>query len=115
MLSKKLIWCLVIFLSAAAFVSGGGRSKPPYTEEQRQAEYIKRGHTWPPKIYPDSEGWKHILNQRFAQIRALENTQMKWDGFIQTLSAALMKSEYQQNTMNQEVIDCVRSPTFFRS
>lgn len=66
--------------------------KPRYTEEQRQAEYKKRGHTWPPKISPDTEGWKRILNQRFAQVRALDNSQQMWDGYIQTLSSALMQN-----------------------
>lgn len=97
MLSRKLIWCLAFFLSDVVAVSGEERVAPPYTEEQRRAEYVKRGHTWPPKIHPDSAGWKRILNERFSQIRALDNNQMKWDGFIQTLSASLMKSEYTQN------------------
>ena len=96
MVPEKLVWCLVLFFLSNPVVVNGedGRLKPPYTEEQREAEYIKRGHTWPPKIYPNVEGWERILNERFSQVRALEDEQMKWDGFIQTLSAALMKSMF---------------------
>jgi len=80
---------LVFLLLVVNVVCGRG---PPYTEEQRMAEYVKRGHTWPPHIYPNTPGWNKILTQRFAQVRALDDAQMKWDGFIQTLTASLMKN-----------------------
>ena len=89
---KVLSWLCLLLSHGSFFCEGGGQVKPPYTEEERQAEYIKRGNTWPPKIHPDSEGWKRILNQRFSQVRALEDSQMKWDGYIQTLSSALVKN-----------------------
>jgi hypothetical protein len=34
-------------------------------------------------------GWKRIMDQRFTQVRALTNTQMKWDGWIQTITTAV--------------------------
>eukprot|EP00934_Nitzschia_sp_Nitz4_P003611 Nitzschia sp. Nitz4//scaffold207_size38617//7119//8217//NITZ4_007672-RA/size38617-augustus-gene-0.9-mRNA-1//1//CDS//3329541596//3601//frame0 len=87
----KVISLLLLLLSFSGLCEGA-RRKPPYTEEERQAEYHRRGNTWPPKIHPDTPGWKRILNQRFSQVRALSNTQMKWDGHIQTLSAAIVKN-----------------------
>lgn len=87
------ICCGILLLSIQFLASYGEETEaPPYTEEQRRAEYIKRGNTWPPTIIPKSKGWTDILNQRFAQVEALEDLQQKWDGIIQTLSAALMKN-----------------------
>jgi hypothetical protein len=88
MISHLLPFFLLMLASRVA----GTPESPPYTEEERQAMYIKRGHSWPPKIYPDTPGWKRILTQRFAQVRAVTDGQMKWDGFVQTLTASLMKN-----------------------
>jgi hypothetical protein len=88
----KLALLLSLLLPNGVLVEAQSRETPPYTETERRAEYVKRGHTWPPKIYPDTPGWKRILTQRFSQIRALEDNQMKWDGFIQSLSASMMKN-----------------------
>ena len=66
------------------------RRKPAYTEDERQAEYIKRGHSFPfAKYTPNTEGWKRLMDQRYTQVQALTNIQMKWDGWIQTNSAAV--------------------------
>ena len=84
---------VLLFLSHDMLVSGDGKHvDPPYTEQQRQAEYVKRGNRWPPEIYPDNPAWKNILLQRLSQVQALTDNQMKWDGLIQTVTAALMKN-----------------------
>lgn len=92
------------------------RAKPAYTEEERRAEYIKRGNTWPPKIQPNSKGWKNVLNQRFAQVQALTNTQQKWDGIIQTLKSSLMNNytEYGWGLTRapEELTDDIRSAIY---
>ena len=83
---------LATSLLFAPLVDCGGvrRNKPRYTEEERQAEYIKRGYEWPiQKFVPDTEGWTKLMSRRLSQIRANPNTQQKWDGWIQTLSASL--------------------------
>lgn len=66
------------------------RSKPAYTALEREEQYVKRGHTFPIKEYvPNTPGWASIMDQRFRQIQSMNDTQWKWDGFIQTMSAAL--------------------------
>lgn len=66
------------------------RQKPPYTAEERVLEYHRRGHTWPlPQYNPNTKGWAKLMNQRFEQVRAVEGTQEKWDGWIQTLNSGL--------------------------
>jgi hypothetical protein len=68
----------------------GGRRRSSYTEEERRAEYVKRGHTFPfPHYVPQTEGWKRLMDQRFTQIQALTDPQMKWDGWIQTIASAV--------------------------
>eukprot|EP00531_Pseudo-nitzschia_arenysensis_P015241 CAMPEP_0116137794 /NCGR_PEP_ID=MMETSP0329-20121206/12432_1 /TAXON_ID=697910 /ORGANISM="Pseudo-nitzschia arenysensis, Strain B593" /LENGTH=359 /DNA_ID=CAMNT_0003632721 /DNA_START=43 /DNA_END=1122 /DNA_ORIENTATION=- len=62
-----------------------------YTEEERIEMYKKRGHTFPFKKYiPDTAGWRKIMDRRFDQVRALRNSQMKWDGWIQTANSAVI-------------------------
>jgi hypothetical protein len=81
---------LVLFLALLPVSESQNRKKPAYTEEQRQAEYIKRGHTFPFQKYtPPTEGWTRLMDQRYTQVRALTDMQMKWDGWIQTNSAAV--------------------------
>jgi hypothetical protein len=82
-----VLYCLCV----SGVVNGGGRQKkPPYTEEERREEYVKRGHTFPLKEYvPNTKGWTELMDQRFTQIRALTDSQMKWDGWTQVLSSAL--------------------------
>ena len=87
-----MFWRLLWLLSHSIFVRGGDHVDPPYTEKERQAQYILRGHKWPPQVYPDNQGWRDILMQRLSQVGALTDNQMKWDGYIQTLTAALMKN-----------------------
>jgi hypothetical protein len=82
---------LLFFCIALSWQGAVGRGKKsPYTPEERAEEYRKRGHTWPiPEYVPNTEGWTRLMNQRFEQVRALEDSQQKWDGWIQTLSSAL--------------------------
>jgi hypothetical protein len=83
----SLLLVLLLLLLAPQSSIGG---RPPYTEEQRQAEYIKRGYTFPfPHYVPQTKGWKRLMDQRFAQVQALTDSQMKWDGWIQTISSAV--------------------------
>jgi len=68
----------------------GGRKTAPYTEKERMAEYVKQGYTFPFEHYfPETPGFRKLMDQRFAQIRSLTNTQQKWDGWIQTINAAV--------------------------
>jgi len=69
------------------FVHGRGST---YTEEERQNEYVKLGYSFPFKEYfPETPGWRKIMDERFSQVRSLMSTQEKWDGWIQTINAAV--------------------------
>ena len=69
------------------FLAVGAR----YTEEERLEMYKERGHTFPfAKYIPETPGWKKQMDKRFEQIRALEDTQMKWDGWIQAANSAVI-------------------------
>jgi hypothetical protein len=85
----SIVVLVLIAASVAICVVSGERL--PYTEEQRLDEYVKRGYQFPFSRYvPDTEGWKRLMDQRFAQVQALEDNQMKWDGWIQTITSAVM-------------------------
>mmetsp|Transcript_24209 Transcript_24209/g.57271 ORF Transcript_24209/g.57271 Transcript_24209/m.57271 type:complete len:391 (-) Transcript_24209:2842-4014(-) len=96
-LPSLLVLHLVTFSGGGGFsvsktvdAAGEGRRRAPYTEEERRAKYIERNHTFPfPEYTPNTEGWKQIIDQRFAQVCALKDTQMKWDGWIQTITTAV--------------------------
>jgi len=61
-----------------------------YTEQERQDMYRKRGYTFPfAKYNPETQGWKNLMDKRFDQVRALTDSQMKWDGWIQTCNSAV--------------------------
>jgi hypothetical protein len=80
-----LQFLLLLSLALQSSVS----ERPPYTEEERQEEYVKRGHTFPfPHYVPQTDGWKRLMDQRFTQVQALTDSQMKWDGWIVTISSA---------------------------
>jgi hypothetical protein len=79
-----------LLLVLVAPQSSVGRRPPRYTEEERQEEYSKRGHIFPfPHFVPQTDGWKRLMDQRFTQVQALTDSQMKWDGWIQTISSAV--------------------------
>mmetsp|Transcript_867 Transcript_867/g.1847 ORF Transcript_867/g.1847 Transcript_867/m.1847 type:complete len:364 (-) Transcript_867:1941-3032(-) len=78
-----------LFLLGASFVEARGK-RAQYNEEYRQEMYAKRGHEFPFKKYvPDTPGWRRLMDQRFDQVRALTDSQMKWDGWIQTANSAV--------------------------
>ena len=61
-----------------------------YTEQTRMLEYYKRGYKFPFESYnPETDGWRKLMDQRFDQVRALTDSQMKWDGWIQTANSAV--------------------------
>jgi hypothetical protein len=80
----------ILVLSLIMAGDAEGRNQPPYTVEEREEQYVKRGHSFPIKEYvPNTPGWARLMTQRFQQIQSLKDTQQKWDGFVQVMSAAL--------------------------
>ncbi|CAJ1957016.1 unnamed protein product [Cylindrotheca closterium] len=72
-------------------VSGLYIQEPPYTEEERIAEYHRRGYTWPLRegeYVPNVKGWKELMKRRFEQVIANTEPQERWDGWLQTIASA---------------------------
>lgn len=65
------------------------------TEEHRMEEYHKRGYKWPlEKMVPDTPGWKRIMNRRFEQVERVEDTNLKYNGWMAFMTAALVATNY---------------------
>jgi hypothetical protein len=81
---------LLVVVSTPVVRGKSGQETPPYTSEERVAEYKRRGHVWPiPEYVPNTEGWTRLMHQRVTQVQALTDHQQKFDGWIQTMSSAL--------------------------
>jgi hypothetical protein len=81
---------LLVVVSTPVVRGKSGQETPPYTSEERVAEYKRRGHVWPiPEYVPNTEGWSRLMHQRVTQVQALTDHQQKFDGWIQTMSSAL--------------------------
>jgi hypothetical protein len=95
MACRKSHWTILIFLLCKAqLVCGeGGEERyqqAPYTPEERVAEYRRRGHQWPLQDFvPNTDGWSRLMERRLSQIQAMDNTQQRWDGWIETMGMAL--------------------------
>lgn len=86
-LSGQLLIGLLFLIVPSLTRVAGAR----YTEEERLEIYKQRGHTFPfAKYIPDTPGWRKLMDKRFDQVRALTDSQMKWDGWIQTANAAVI-------------------------
>jgi len=67
------------------------------TEEERQAQRAKRGHVWPPRdsdFIPNRPGWAKLMQHRLRQVEEIEPKMDRFEGFAQTLSAALIQPNY---------------------
>ena len=66
-------------------------------EENRQREYRKRGYSWPvPEYVPDTEGWKKLFDHRFRQVAEIQSDSNRYEGYAQTISAALVQPNFTQ-------------------
>jgi hypothetical protein len=83
---SKLIICslLAVATSPSGLVDG-------LVESERIEEYHKRNYTWPPKEYvPNTPGWKKLFDHRFRQIAEIDDIGKRYNGYIQTASAAMV-------------------------
>lgn len=54
------------------------------------AEYEKRGYEWPlPRYVPDTPGWRNLMEQRYEQVMAMEESGDRYSGFMTMASSAL--------------------------
>ena len=68
------------------------------TEQERVAQFHARNYTWPPqKFIPDNPGWRSLMEHRLRQVGEIENRQDRFEGFAQTLSAAMIQQNYTEH------------------
>ena len=68
------------------------------SEEDRMAEYHKRGYEWPlPELVPNTEGWRRIFDRRFKQLERIRDSTEKYNGWVQTMSAAIVAKNFTEN------------------
>lgn len=68
-----------------------------FTEDERIAEYHARNFTWPiPEFQPNTEGWDRLMRHRLRQVEEIKDKSERFEGFAQTLSAALIQPNYTQ-------------------
>eukprot|EP00545_Synedropsis_sp_CCMP1620_P011887 CAMPEP_0119004644 /NCGR_PEP_ID=MMETSP1176-20130426/1268_1 /TAXON_ID=265551 /ORGANISM="Synedropsis recta cf, Strain CCMP1620" /LENGTH=348 /DNA_ID=CAMNT_0006956379 /DNA_START=24 /DNA_END=1070 /DNA_ORIENTATION=- len=83
--------------TAALFVALGSTlcAMGRLTEDVRQAEYHKRGYTWPPSLYsPDTEGWARLSNRRFDQAPFVLTRKEKYDLWMQSVTSAIVQPNF---------------------
>ena len=70
----------------------------PLTESERLQEYAKRNYTWPLSNYnPNTEGWKRLMDARFAQVAEIEDSGPRYEGYIQTMHSAFLVPNFTQH------------------
>ncbi len=64
-------------------------------EGERMKEYHSRGYSWPlPKLVPETPGWRRIMDRRFRQLEQISNTNEKYNGWVQTMSSAIVAPNF---------------------
>ena len=51
-------------------------------EDERRVEYERRKHTWPATYVPNTEGWKKLMDRRFAQVTQIQNSGERYEGCV---------------------------------
>jgi hypothetical protein len=68
-------------------------------EKERMKEYIARNYTWPLPLesyIPPTQGWKDLMEHRLRQISEIDDFQLRYEGYIQTLNAAICAPNFTQ-------------------
>jgi hypothetical protein len=65
------------------------------TEAERVEAYHARNYAWPiTEFQPNNPGWNRRMAHRMRQVEEIEDSQDRYEGFAQTLSAALVQPNY---------------------
>lgn len=84
---------LLVSAFCASCASGGS-----LVESERVAEYEKRNYTYPYTTFtPDTEGMHKIMEKRFRQIEQIPERGARYEGFIQTINAAVLAPNFTEN------------------
>jgi hypothetical protein len=79
--------CPLLFLAAS--------TTHAFTEQERVAEYLARNWSWPiPAFQPNTEGWDRLMRRRLRQVEEIEDAGARFEGYAQTLTAALIQPNY---------------------
>jgi hypothetical protein len=68
-------------------------------EVERKKEYLARNYTWPlpfESYVPRTKGWKDLMEHRFRQVAEIDDNDMRYEGYIQTLNAAVVAPNFTQ-------------------
>jgi len=64
-------------------------------EGERMKNYHARNYTWPlTKLVPDTPGWHDLMQRRFYQLEEIEELDEKYNGWLQTMSSALVAPNF---------------------
>jgi hypothetical protein len=72
-------------------------------EHERKEEYFRRNYTWPPRendFIPNTPGWRSLMEHRFRQVEEIKNRHDRYEGFIQTVNAALISPNFTECKFN---------------
>jgi len=70
----------------------------PLDEEDRVREFYARGYSWPfEKLVPDTPGWRNIFERRFEQLRRIEDSNERYNGWVQSVSAAMVAPNFTES------------------
>ena len=81
-------WPLLLSISLALSCTHFASSQ--LVEEERQKEYEARNYKWPPQIIPDTPGWKKLMMRRFRQMEFQEDSNDRYNGYMNVVSSALL-------------------------
>ena len=63
-------------------------------EQERIAEFRKRGHTNPPTYKPNTPGWQRLGRRREKQLYEVKDTQQRWDGFTSLMCMGVLVNNF---------------------
>jgi hypothetical protein len=83
----------LVYALLSSFYSFG--ISEPLSEQERAAEYIKRGYSYPVKDFvPNTEGWKELMSHRLDQITEMEGSGQRYEGFYQVIHSASLAPNF---------------------
>jgi hypothetical protein len=91
---------LLTILSAVVVVTANSHEWPKAwvewerIDEDTRVKRHKEYFGWPPKIIPETEGWKKLSERRMHQIQYLEDGVEKYDAWIQTVTTAVTQRNF---------------------
>ena len=83
------------------------------TDEETRLEEHYKLFGWPPKIIPDTDGWKRMMEKRMSQTRHLKDIGKKYDAWIQVMTSAVTQPNFTEfgwglTRAPQELADTLR-------